>query len=57
MACGWIYEHIDDANLNDPIQQQKSTNKNQPPLDLINQVADMGFTTIQAKVALLHYVK
>ena len=42
VACSWLYEHIDDANINEPLT--KPSKSNAPPSDLVNQILDFGFT-------------
>jgi len=57
IACGWIYEHLDDADLNEPVQLKVKQNKPAgPPADLIDQVTGMGFSREQATVTLIKYV-
>jgi ubiquitin carboxyl-terminal hydrolase 5/13 len=55
-ACGWIYEHIDDKDLNDPLPKKSAKAAQGPPEHLIAQVTDMGFTAHQAKAVLKKYV-
>jgi len=56
IACGWIYEHLDDADLNEPVQLKVKQNKPAgPPADLIDQVTGMGFSREQATVTLIKY--
>lgn len=51
----WIFEHLDDADLNQPIPEEKKGPAG-PPADLIEQITSMGFTQEQAKVTLIKYV-
>jgi ubiquitin carboxyl-terminal hydrolase 5/13 len=57
VACGWLYEHLDDADLNDPVQPKTKTKQTGPPKDLIDQVTSMGFSDQQAIVTLMKYVR
>jgi uncharacterized UBP type Zn finger protein len=41
-VCGWIYEHIDDKDLNDPLPKKSAKAAQGPPEHLIAQVTDMG---------------
>ncbi|KAG7095273.1 hypothetical protein E1B28_006046 [Marasmius oreades] len=54
-AMEWLFAHMDDPDIDDPIQLSKSENGGgayEPSLEQVSMLADMGFTNAQAKKAL-----
>lgn len=52
-AMEWLIGHMDDADIDDPIQSGgAATSGPEPSAETIGMLADMGFTSAQAKKAL-----
>ncbi|KAF9043207.1 hypothetical protein BJ165DRAFT_1483335 [Panaeolus papilionaceus] len=54
-AMEWLFSHMDDPNIDDPIPPPggaSAGSANEPSEDQISMLADMGFTSSQAKKAL-----
>jgi len=56
VALNWLFEHIEDADINDPLPVQSEPKVSSPdddlPADLIEQLVSMGFSVNAAKRAL-----
>ncbi|WWD21127.1 hypothetical protein CI109_105608 [Kwoniella shandongensis] len=54
VAMGWLFEHMEDPDIDDPIQPQASSNAAgpEPSAEQVSMLADMGFTSQQARKAL-----
>lgn len=53
-ASLWIYEHLEDADINSPLPKKEK--QAQAPPDLVSQIMDFGYTPEQAQVSLLAHV-
>ncbi|KAK2460221.1 hypothetical protein APHAL10511_007756 [Amanita phalloides] len=55
VAMEWLFSHMDDPDIDEPIQSDASSgNKGpEPSSELVTMLADMGFTSAQARKALL----
>lgn len=51
-AMNWLFEHMDDADIDAPIQSAGGAGSAEPPAEQIAMLADMGFTPAQARKAL-----
>ena len=51
-ATNWIMQHMDDANLNDPMEESGDQGTFTPDDDAVKSIEGMGFTAEQAKKAL-----
>ncbi|KAF6752100.1 hypothetical protein DFP72DRAFT_968124 [Ephemerocybe angulata] len=53
VAMGWLFEHMEDADIDDPIVAKTSTGgAAEPSAEMVRMLADMGFTSAQARKAL-----
>ncbi|WWC91273.1 uncharacterized protein L201_006216 [Kwoniella dendrophila CBS 6074] len=54
IAMSWLFEHMEDPDIDSPIQPQAISNAAgpEPSADQIAMISDMGFTTNQARKAL-----
>jgi len=52
LAMAWLFEHMEDPDLNDPPVAPTAAGGSEPSADQIAGLADMGFTPMQAKKAL-----
>jgi Isopeptidase T len=48
----WLFGHMDDPDIDSPIQSTASKSSPEPSPEQIGMLADMGFTPAQAKKAL-----
>lgn len=51
-AMEWLFGHMDDSDIDAPLQPISSSSAPEPSTDQINMLGDMGFTSNQAKKAL-----
>jgi len=51
-AMEWLFSHMEDPDLNDPVPPPSSSGGREPSADQITALTDMGFTTAQARKAL-----
>ena len=52
-ACmEWIFQHMEDADFNDPIQEAGSSSKSSHSVESLSMLSAMGFTEKQARAAL-----
>jgi len=51
VAMSWIFEHMDDPDIDKPIPKPSTSNESFSP-EAVSQLSDMGFTPAQAKKAL-----
>ncbi|TEB19535.1 ubiquitin carboxyl-terminal hydrolase 14 [Coprinellus micaceus] len=51
-AMEWLFGHMEDPDIDDPIVVNKSGGGAEPPTEQVSMLMDMGFTSAQAKKAL-----
>ncbi|TIB99870.1 ubiquitinyl hydrolase [Wallemia mellicola] len=51
-AMEWLFSHMEDEGLDEPVEVKKTEENQDVPAELINTVAEMGFTQNQARKAL-----
>lgn len=55
-ACNWIFENMDNPNINDPMPEENEGAGVQVDAAAVAQVMEMGFEENQAKIALIKNV-
>lgn len=56
-AMEWLFEHMDDPDIDSPLDLSAGGgNASEPNSDQVETLADMGFTTLQARKALMETV-